>query len=770
MKTKLTILLLFLHVISLLGQQVERDLLIGFIGDNLVKVDAQTGDTEFITKINFPPNGRHFELTYSFEDCLFYSINNPTDEPEIIAFDWDGNIQSMNRLRMNGRTIFTCESLAFNWANGKLYAGGSLDGQDFFSESLMEVDRNTGEATLVSQLEIPGVREDFDNISFENNILYLGDGDPAAGTTTYYRIDFATVTNAPIRPELLFVTSYVGSADMTVKDGFLFFPGLDPELYSFDINQPRLNFIGRTHNSTQFGGGRMAGISFASGFREINFNIDTLICGTGPLTVSFDAQGQSVTWNNGTQGSTITITESGSYWAEVAVESCVRYETDTIKVVFDEDRTSQQIFQLCAGDTAFVNTIPYTTQGVFEQRFPSAGPCDSIINIIVSVDDNFLESENYLFCEDEVIFLNNQIYPGPGIYTDTVSATNGCDTIKQINIANYPILENILGDDQQFCDTSIVLTSTLQDSYWQDSTQSNSIRVDQTGTYLLSGKDDNGCTQTDTISIAIYESQEEQLDVLVCAGDTLRINNLAYTAVQLDSQFLQTQQGCDSLLIVNVAQEGTVISNEYLLCSNEPIIINNTTYPIPGLYVDTFPTGGDCDSILLYDIALTEPIDFIPADTLYVCDPFVYLTDTVFTSIQWPDGSDKINYVITEEGTYQLSGVDGYGCEYGDEFYVQFIGEHDVYVPNIFSPNQDGTNDFFKPYFSEDIGIIEDYKFSIFDRWGALLFETNDVNERWDGIFKSKPMNVGVYTWVIRYYDPACDQERLLAGDVMIKR
>lgn len=74
----------------------------------------------------------------------------------------------------------------------------------------------------------------------------------------------------------------------------------------------------------------------------------------------------------------------------------------------------------------------------------------------------------------------------------------------------------------------------------------------------------------------------------------------------------------------------------------------------------------------------------------------------------------------------------------------------EVFVPNAFSPNGDGTNDVFLPFFSS-LPVEADYELLIFDRWGALVFETNNPANGWDGIYRGELITNGVYVYTLRY-------------------
>lgn len=81
---------------------------------------------------------------------------------------------------------------------------------------------------------------------------------------------------------------------------------------------------------------------------------------------------------------------------------------------------------------------------------------------------------------------------------------------------------------------------------------------------------------------------------------------------------------------------------------------------------------------------------------------------------------------------------------------VEIIPEMAFYVPNTFTPNGDGINDTF--------GIageaISDFRIQVFNRWGQLVFESKNANERWDGTYAGQKVPQGVYVYKITAQSP----------------
>lgn len=98
------------------------------------------------------------------------------------------------------------------------------------------------------------------------------------------------------------------------------------------------------------------------------------------------------------------------------------------------------------------------------------------------------------------------------------------------------------------------------------------------------------------------------------------------------------------------------------------------------------------------------------------------------------------------------------------EIYV--LDESLFYIPNAFVPNNDGLNDIFKPVISN----ASNYNFKIFNRWGKLIFETNDYNEGWDGTYKGSLAENGVYTYRMTYRFKGNYDDQYLTGHFTLLR
>ncbi len=209
-----------------------------------------------------------------------------------------------------------------------------------------------------------------------------------------------------------------------------------------------------------------------------------------------------------------------------------------------------------------------------------------------------------------------------------------------------------------------------------------------------------------------------------------------------------------------------------------------------GSYVVTVQDGTGCantdatelSSPVLFDVGMS-----VPSGILQLGEPSNLTIDPMGI-----DPADIVNMVVNENETsiyegpfvstleimpplnqnvYSVTIFDSNDCSATALVNVQAIELIDIFVPNIFSPNGDSTNDRFTVFTDQD-AIVD--RFLVYDRWGELvyagaLFSTNDPTQGWDGLFKGEPVEQGVYVYVIdiTFTD---GQQETREGDVTILR
>ena len=172
--------------------------------------------------------------------------------------------------------------------------------------------------------------------------------------------------------------------------------------------------------------------------------------------------------------------------------------------------------------------------------------------------------------------------------------------------------------------------------------------------------------------------------------------------------------------------------------------------------------GNDTSSMLLNILA--GPEVSLGNDTA-ICGNIAVLLDAGpgYDQYQWQDGSQEQTYMAGTAGTFWVNIQTGI-CTASDTMLIVQDCPSQIWFPNCFTPNNDGYNDVFKPVY-ENIGY---YKLYIFNRWGQLLFESDDVEHSWDGKFKGRECSNGVYVFLAEYEDNLSGEVITVNGSVSI--
>ena len=217
------------------------------------------------------------------------------------------------------------------------------------------------------------------------------------------------------------------------------------------------------------------------------------------------------------------------------------------------------------------------------------------------------------------------------------------------------------------------------------------------------------------------------------------------------------------------------IGGDTLLCFNNSILLQNTesdkfdfyqwstgettaviTVDKPGTYIlkASYLTYG-CLAESIFDTIVISYATRINNDLgtdVTACENESHLFSAPICdscSFYWSTGSNNNTIVVNETGNYWLNITDSNGCIYSDT--VNFVTskcECQLYFPNSFTPNSDGLNESFQPYFYCD---LFDYRLKIFNRWGQLVYSTQSAMESWDGKHQKALVPTGIYYFVASY-------------------
>ncbi|MBL0309188.1 MAG: gliding motility-associated C-terminal domain-containing protein [Bacteroidetes bacterium] len=235
---------------------------------------------------------------------------------------------------------------------------------------------------------------------------------------------------------------------------------------------------------------------------------------------------------------------------------------------------------------------------------------------------------------------------------------------------------------------------------------------------------------------------------------------------------------------ISIVATGGVPPFEYVLNNNAPSSSGNFNNLPPGNYSITINDAGGCSLQTATNINEPPPhiLSIIPdsiqmnlgeSRAVQIISNFA---PNVIYSWSPESGTDCPTCPNANVGTYNsleysiraVAHPHQLDCEATIKLPVTVTANYDIFIPNVFTPNNDGVNDFFE-YFGNKSGV-KYLDVEVFNRTGEKVFESNDINFRWDGKFKGVVQNPGVYVYQFKVIFVDGYTEKLYKGSVTILR
>lgn len=325
-------------------------------------------------------------------------------------------------------------------------------------------------------------------------------------------------------------------------------------------------------------------------------------------------------------------------------------------------------------------------------------------------------------------------------YTVTVTDSNSCTDTDAVNITVNPLPATNAGNDAYMCEgAGYQLNGSGGVSFtWHpghlvsDSAIANpNVLIADTTIFSLTSYNSFGCENHDTVTIAVQHpiSLAVASAADLCEGDSVTLTaggGIYYEWSPAGG--ITGNNGSDYTVFPKTNTQYTVI-------------ISNDCFADTG-YVDV--------------VIRPLPVADAGEDTTIVRDEFVTLNGTATgTNNYWepPDGLENPNSLTTSASpfnttTYVLTSLTEYGCKATDDVIIRVEVVNLIEIPTAFSPNNDGVNDIYRILKVLNVQQIDFFK--IFNRWGQVVFETNDIRQGWDGTVYGVPQDVGVYAFIIK--------------------
>ncbi len=279
------------------------------------------------------------------------------------------------------------------------------------------------------------------------------------------------------------------------------------------------------------------------------------------------------------------------------------------------------------------------------------------------------------------------------------------------------------------------------------------------GTYYVQAGSSPACMSTDSVTVVVSLAEVSLPgDILICSNDTVTLDlsgaGSGSTILWEPSSGILAGQGTPSATVAPSETTGfgvTVTSPEGCTWSATTMV---TVSPIDGNSVSATVDRSIVSPGTVVQLGATPP-----DNVSYSWTPAAGVSDP---SIANPTAT------VSETTTYTVTVSDGI-CTKSDTVtvtvYDSVCGEPDIFVPNTFTPNKDGTNDLL---FVRGQNIT-DLEFLVFDRWGEKVFETRDQSIGWNGEYKGKELGPAVFVYHLTVF--CADGQRFFTkGNVTLIR
>jgi gliding motility-associated-like protein len=461
-------------------------------------------------------------------------------------------------------------------------------------------------------------------------------------------------------------------------------------------------------------------------------------------------------WQDGSTGSSYTVTSTGMYWLEVTDTFGCQWR-DSVIVTAGGAISVDSSVQKCEGDfyvfqgQAFFGDTTVCVTGA------GASGCDSTFCLNLSFLPLFTEVEEVKICDNESYEFHGNLYAQPGTYADTVAGGNGCDSIFTLLLDVAPLPTFAVGGDTVLCageTTVLTVNGNFTSAQWSTGDTGNQVSIEMAGIYSVTVIDAEGCSNEGFFEV--HQAAPVELEVQAVPPGCVDEPDGKISIASVTGGFPPYMVFFNGELSLPPYQFSDLAPGTYVISIEDSFgCIYEESVGLPAPEPVWLDAGDDKsihagDSVLIQLFTNASDIQSVS----WQPDEYLNLIDQLSAYAMPPENLIYTIYLVTVAG-----------CTASDDITITVQPSEQVYVPNAFSPNDDGINDEFVVFPAKNISIVRTL---IFSRWGELIFD-GPGNKPWDGKFRGKPMTEGVYTYMVEVLLPD-GQHSILSGDITILR
>lgn len=487
-------------------------------------------------------------------------------------------------------------------------------------------------------------------------------------------------------------------------------------------------------------------------------------------------------------------TTTGTYTTVLSsIDGCDSTIITNLEVIPPALATAEDSF--CPGSSYILpDGTEVTTAGDYEVLLTTVSGCDSLLTLSLTLSDTLEVLVAGIICEGDTYTLEDgTVVDEPGTYEallfppDVACVTRFTTTLE--------VTDSVFTSEEDvFCPGS---SYVLPDG----------TSVSDAGSYTLFYTTAAGCDSVHTINLSLSDTLEVNTAVNICEGASYMLEDGTSVDVAGVYEVVLFPPDVDCITryitTLNVETPADItMPVDAVVCLSDPAFPLNAE-PLGGTFSGTGVSGTLFDPMLagvggpyLITYTYTSPLGCTSSATTSFtvtenyaeagADVTILMGDSVVLNVFTegiPVWSPEAGLSCTacfnpvaspvETTTYTVTSEDEGGCIATDQVtvFVEPLPDPVVFVPNSFTPNGDGLNDFFSAY-GPDLDLV--IEMVIYDRWGSVVFrgenlDPNDANAGWDGTKNAAPVKAGVYAYTMALLFRG-GTEQLIQGNVTLLR
>ena len=461
-----------------------------------------------------------------------------------------------------------------------------------------------------------------------------------------------------------------------------------------------------------------------------------------------------VTFYEAGNGSAVLAGANAEHCDSVVLMMLHVNRTDTT-VLYDTIVENQLPYYYTNGQIDTTFAVGTAQSSTFRFLLQNVSGCDSTVTLYLTMNMNVTAQADSTVCENDLPLQWNGItFTGAGTDSVVLVASNGADSLLFMHVYVNPNTSAALYDTIVENQLPYHYTNGQVDTVFAVGTPHST-----TSRFMLSNA--NGCDSAVTLKLTVILNVSVELDSAVCPSALPLIwNGVEFSDAGTDTAVVPASTGSDSVIVMHLTLLPVQLTNLHVeVCASDfpyhfvngqidTVIASLATHH--AVFNFLFSTQDGCDSIVRLNLSVLDTsLSVVPLSDY--CDN-MSTTLSALSSMEnfvWSTGEISQDIEVTAPGVYSVTASTG-DCQSMSSYVVDAC-ELVLYLPNAISPGKlDGHNDCFSLQ-ERYIGLIDEFEITIVNRWGEVVFHSNDKNFKWYGDYKGSVVRQNVYNYIIHY-------------------